>query len=283
MDNQDLVFVRHARSDDLSREEVLARLRNNARVDGAAVFGSRLALQHDPVSDFDLLILIESPPVNIFQLLTHIDRRMADIAFVSTADVDRAVSAGDPAGRTVVQRLFMLKMRNAHVVYDRSGRLSSAQHLARALDASQELTPPSSYASIYSAWFWENFTLLHVRRMAQSEDRVYQTAADMMLLTSLSGICRDYFVARSLPWEGEKAAVRYFEAHDPSFLEIFRECIACQDRLQKIALYERLIALVVKPRGQLWGAGVAAAFLDPPPQNQHDVEKALALWDSLIL
>ena len=282
MSNANLVFTRLTLSDSLSFEDVLARLKSDPRVDGIALFGSRMAAYQSKVSDFDLLIVIDSPTVSIFQLLTHIEHRMADVALVSTHDADRVVSGHNTGDWTSVQRLFMLKMRNARIVYDRAERLRRAQLLAQALDAAQQLTLPSSYESIYSAWFWENFSLLHIKRMAQSEDSVYQTATDMMLLTSLSGICRDYFVVRSLPWEGEKAAIRYFETHDPSFLAVFRECMACQDRRQKIALFERLVALVMEPPIALWSSGTAAVFLTSPPQSQADVEQGLIFWEALI-
>ncbi len=282
MDNTNFVYTTSTLSNSLSLDEVITRLKGNSTVDGLAFFGSRISAHYTPVSDFDLLILIDSASVNIFQLLTHIDHRMADVAFVSVVDADRAVSGLAAKDWTLVQRLFMFKMRHAQIAYDRSQRLVRAQRLAQDLAATQQLMPRSSYESIYAAWFWQNFLLRHIKRMAQSEDHVYQTATDMMLLTALGGLCRDYFIVRSLPWEGEKAAIGYFESNDHSFLDLFRESIACLDRRQKIKLYEELVTRVIEPCGELWDAGVAAAFLVSPPKSQADVEKELIFWEALV-
>ena len=61
--------------------------------------------------------------------------------------------------------------------------------------------------------------------MARSGNPVYQTAVDMMLIVGLAEICRSYYRVRNLPWEGEKATVRYLQEHDADYLALLRECI----------------------------------------------------------
>lgn len=41
-------------------------------------------------------------------------------------------------------------------------------------------------------------------------------AADMLLTACLAGTWRSYFDVRALPWDGEKAALRHWMAHDAS-------------------------------------------------------------------
>ena len=282
MNNDKLVFTRSSTSNNLSFEAVITRLKSRAAIKGIALFGSRTVTHRNPISDFDLLLFVDSPPVNIFQLLTHIAGRMADVVFVSTADADSIEKEPNPHTWTSGQRLYMLKMRNAQIICDKTGRLGRAQHLAQTLVAAKQFPPDSAYESVYSAWFWANFSLLHLKRMAQSDDPVYQTATDMMFLTAFSSIGKDYFVMRSLPWEGEKAAVRYWENHDPSFLKTYRECLACFERARKIAIYEQLVLRVIALRGELWEPEISAVFLGSPSQSQMEIEKGLGFWEALI-
>ncbi len=83
-----------ATTTNLTLEETLRRLSAAAPVDGLALFGSRRnkvgATAHEPSSsDYDLLVLVEELPVTIFQMLTYIDGRVADVVFYPTTMVDQ--------------------------------------------------------------------------------------------------------------------------------------------------------------------------------------------------
>jgi hypothetical protein len=91
------------------------------------------------------------------------------------------------------------------------------------------------------------------------------------------------WLARRMPWRGEKELIRYLQQHDRAFLDLFRQCISETDRARKVDLYEQAAALALAPAGGLWlpeATGVQiradAAFL--PEQ----VGQALAFWQSLI-
>jgi hypothetical protein len=121
-----------------------------------------------------------------------------------------------------------------------------------------------------------------MKRMIQSTDPVYLTAVDMMLATGLSGLGRAYFTVRNLPWEGEKAAVRYLQEHDPGFLAQLRDCFAEADRVRKLGLYEKLVEQAIAPAGDLWQPGMAAVTLRDPDQNTKHLELALQFWEDLL-
>ena len=72
-------------SNHLTLQEVLTRLEHAEAVDGLALFGSQITTPANPASDYDLLILVLDPPVRIFQMLTHIDGRMAAVAPTPTS------------------------------------------------------------------------------------------------------------------------------------------------------------------------------------------------------
>jgi hypothetical protein len=227
------------------------------------------------------LVLIERPPARIFQMLAHIDGRMADIMFVETEVADRVLELQDPVPAGAFEGLFLLKIPGAQILYDASDRLKRAQQKVRREELANWLQP-ASYSALYTAWFWQNHGLFHMKRMVQSTDPVYLTAVDMMLANGLSGLGRAYFTIRNLPWEGEKAAVRYLQEHDPGFLARLRECFTEPARDRKLGLYEALVERALAPAGALWTPGLAAVTLREPDQQAAHLEMALQFWEDLM-
>ncbi len=265
----------------LTLDEVLARLAARPAVEGLALFGSRAGPGDSPVSDYDLLILVSRLPIGIFQMLTHIDGRMADVVFV-TLDLADQVLAGSPVPADTNAGRFLLKMQTAQIVYDASGRLARAQTLARSAGGAEASLSPPGYAAEYADWFWHNHGLYHLKRMLQSADPVYLTAVDLMLLQGLGGVLRVHFRARHWPWEGEKAAIRRLQDHDPTCLRLLRECLAAGDRAEKVRLYEKLVAAALAPLGDLWQPGLTAVVVDPPAETPAQLDTALQFWESLL-
>lgn len=204
-------------SDALTFEEVLRRLMASPAVDGIAEFGSRSAGYTNAWSDYDLLILVRAVPAPVFQMVTTIDGRLADIVLVDVATADTLLTAAGPPEPQSFAGLFAQKMRTAQIVYDASDRLHKVKQLVAAVQAAPA-AQRSRLHDAYADWFWLSFGLLQLERMASSHDPVYQTAVDMMLTACLPGAWRAYFACRALPWEGEKAAVRYWEEHDAEYL-----------------------------------------------------------------
>jgi predicted nucleotidyltransferase len=268
-------------SNRMSLEETLACLEAAESVDGLALFGSQSGKRLSPVSDYDLLILIEKPPVPIFQSLSYIDERMADIVFVETETADTLLSQTEAVAGNSFEGLFLQKMLTAQIVYDASGRLKRVQEFARSQKENNRMLLPTNESDLYSTWFWLNHGLIHMKRMIQAEDTVYQTAVALMLMNALSGICRDYFRLRHLSWEGEKAAIRYLQAHDAAYLEMLEAMLAEASLAKKLALHEQLVIETLKPVGGLWQTGVTAAYLRGA-QSDAELEKALQFWEGLI-
>jgi predicted nucleotidyltransferase len=266
-----------SRSNHLTLEEALARLAADERVDGLALFGSRAGGAALPASDHDVLILVSELPVGIFQMLSHIEGRMADIVFVQAAQADRLLAGGPVAANTGDGR-FLLKMHTARIVYDASGRLARAQALAR----QGGWRAPSNYAAQYGPWFWHNFVLYQVKRMAQADDPVYHTAVELMLCSGLSDLGRAYCSLRNLPWEGEKAVLRYLQQHDPAYLALLRECLAAKELACKVQLFEQLVIETLRPVGQTWRPGCTAVILDAPDATAAQIETALDFWQSFF-
>jgi hypothetical protein len=94
-----------------------------------------------------------------------------------------------------------------------------------------------------------------------------------------------YFRVRGEPWEGEKQAIRYLVAHDPEYLEMFRQSLAETNRERKVQLYEQLAALTLAPLGGLWGDGATAIQFEIKPDEELSpgvVETTLTFWEGLL-
>jgi hypothetical protein len=275
-----MVILQHTASASLSLEETLTVLSVSPLVDGIALFGSRAGAHDNPISDYDLLLLVTELPVPIFQMFTHIGGRMADLVFADTVSTDHALTLNEPIRANTFDALLLQKIRTAHIVYDASGRLERLQQHTQHRE--DDLFLPVSENTLYDACFWLNHALYHMKRMAQSHDPAYLMAVDMMLTTSLSSLWRAYYQVRDLRWEGEKAAVRHWQVHDPDYLQALRECIAEPDRQKKLAQYEALLQQTLAPVTPLWQGEVSAVYLRNISHTEANLRAALEFWEGLF-
>jgi hypothetical protein len=250
-------------------------------VDGVAEFGSRSSQDVSAASDYDLLILLTSIPMRVFQLLTTIDGRLADIVLIETEAADSLLAKGErPAA--VFEALFARKMQTARIHYDRSDRLHRLQQLVTS--PAWEAAPAAS-AQIRAwpgIWFWQCFGLLQIERMAESHDPVHRLAVDMLLTACLAGTWRSYFNVRALPWDGEKAALRYWMAHDASYYETVQSCLGAVDRQARLAAYRALVQQTIEPIGPILRLGETAVVLAQAEAEWADVDAILRYWNGLF-
>jgi len=233
----------------------------------------------EPGSDYDILVLASELPHGVAHVFTELSGRMADIVILENSACDRFLEGRLlPSGATL-EGVFILKLRRAEILKDRSGRLERARLAVRAAGGLFRRASPSFQ---YVTWFAENFRLARLRRMMRSKDPIYLAALDMMLAAAPSAACRAYFDIRSLPWEGEKAAIRVLQVQDPDCLKLLMDCVAPTGREERLGRYERLAAYVLRPFGQLWSEGETAVSFAVPIRGSGAVEAALDFWEGLL-
>ena len=168
---------------------------------------------------------------------------------------------------------------DGQVVFDRHGRLQQAQAKVCGGDWIQ----PLQDIDAYGAWIGVNFNLLHTRRLMQSDDPVYQHAAELrMSLYGVSSVLYSYFRIRKLLWEGDKAAIRYLMAHDPSYFELLQQFLREPDPQRKFAAYEQIAAATLAPIGTLWDGEPTVLWNDMLPASWETLEQSLAFWERLL-
>ena len=260
--------------------DVVRRLASHPDVEGAALGGSGQSSRLTGASDIDLLIVVVKKWSNLRVGVTWIEGRMGDLLFATTSEVE-AIADADPAlGADGWVRRVAAFLAGARILVDPGGCLARAQ-MAAQLWPEEALGP--SEGDAYRAWHKINYDRQHNRRMLASEDPDYATALDVRLLYGLDEVLTGYFAIRSRRWEGEKAAIRFLDEHDPAFLELFRQCLAEKDRHARFALYEQLCQEATAPAGGLWASEPTSAHLrDPGTATPEAHDAATRFIQSLV-
>jgi predicted nucleotidyltransferase len=266
-------------SNRLTLDQVVAWLRAAPDVDGVALFGSSRQAAHDPASDYDLLVMLDNPTVQIFQMQTYIDGKLADVAFVETETAERVLALELPVGVTSREGFLIGWLEQAQILYDRSGRLAGIQQKIAQRDWR---ISGLSESDAYAEWFWLNFDLRHIQRMAAAHDPIYGMVVDMRVMFCLAQMCRTYCRLRGIHWRGEKAALRTLQAHDPDFFDLLQRALHETDCVRRITLCEQLIARTLENSGGLWPTESTAVYLKNAAEHAARVGEALALWEGLV-
>lgn len=265
-----------AETTSLTLDALTANLIAHPKVDAIALFGSRSTDTTNPVSDYDLLILLDNPPVQLFQLQTYVSHILTDVAFAETITADRVLALEHPVPAMSGEGFLIGWLHNAHILYDRSGRFDSIQQKL----GSGDWRTPASTADTYADWFWLNLDLRHMKRMAASDDPIYLLTVDVHLASSLGNLWRAYYQARGLHWRGVKGAARYLSTHDPDYLTQYQTCLTEPDRQHRLALFEHLVARTLN--ADVWADGKTALYLKEHSDHPHRIPEALAFWQALI-
>lgn len=257
----------------MTLDDVAARLSAHAAVEGIVLVGSGGRGELAASSDYDLLVVLSGNPIPLSLIVTTIDHRVAEVVFRTTDDIERLAAgiatvrdAGSDGG-------IAHRFADGRFLFDRAGRLARAQ---TAIRAAMPL-PMATEAQRYATWFNVNYDLRMLKYLLKANDPLHLLAVDYRLLSLLSDLWPCYFTVRRLAWRGEKAAIRHFGANDPTFLALFRACLAEPDRARKVEICEELSRRSVAPVGELWAEDATAA--DGTPEI---VEDALDFWAELL-
>lgn len=269
----------HAITATLSFDELIQRLSRHPAVDGLVVIGSAYRAALNPTSDYDLVVVLSHMLVPLHVGLTYIDHRLTDLLFVSTTHIDTINTTTAPLDGEVWVGRMARWLLAGQIVFDRTGHLQQAQEKVQQGTWVKPLEPIDAYG----AWFGVNYNLTHTRRLLASEDPVYLLAADLrMVLYGVSDVVFSYFRVRQLRWEGDKAAIRYLQTHDPVYFALLQQFLQEPERQRKFRVYEQIAAHTLAPLGGLWNEEITALWFDPPPVAETMVEQGIQFWEQLL-
>jgi hypothetical protein len=263
----------------MTLEEVIARLSRHEPVAGVLLLGSAVPSRLTPASDYDLVLILSDMPIPLHVALTTIDGRLTDLLFVRLAQIEKILALEGPVDQGLWLARIVRWLEAGQIAYDRTGQIARAQAKVQAQDWLQE----KGLMDAYGAWFRLNFNLAHTRRIMSSDDSVYRVAAELRLSLYAPGdLLYGYWETRGLRWEGEKAAVRHLEAHDPAYLAAYLDFVRETEPERKLAVYEDLAAETLAPLGDPWPAGTTALALDESPVSLERLQAGHRWWQSLF-
>jgi hypothetical protein len=266
-----------AHTADWSLGQFVDQISHHAAVDGVLLMGTTGGDRLRPTSDYDVLIVLDGPPIPHVGI-TIIDGRLADLVFTTAAVLDRLTVPVIEQWQGPLDGALLRWTAAGTIAHDRSGRLARLRDVAAAGQ-----TLPAWEPYIYQQWFRLNYNLLHNQRMIQSADPVVLAALDLRLLYCLADVMTAYFVVRRIPWEGEKNAIRYWQAHDSAFWTLYRGALDAGDRAEKLAGYAELAAGALAPVGGLWAADVTALLpSDDTDYTPAGIDALLTRWAGLF-
>ena len=264
----------------ITLEETITRLARHAEVEGVILIGSTGTAAATADSDYDLVIVLRELPTVLDVGVTTIDGRFTDLLFVRGSQIDEILALEAPVDGAAWTGRIIRWLLAGQIAFDRAGRVRQAQEKAQAAD----WLAPISDLDVYQAWFSINYNLAQARRMIAAMDPGYHTVLDVRFAVyGAMDLLYYYLRIRKLRWQGEKEALRYLAAQDPSYLETYLQFIHEREQPRRLALYEQLAAQATAPAGGLWPAHSTAVHALPDGEWRPGlIADTLAFWERLV-
>lgn len=263
----------------LTFAETIDRLIQSGHVQGIALFGSSKTGTPHGASDYDILLLVDDPNIHIFQLHTWIGGISADVVFVQRDLAERVLALAARCPATSPEGYVISWVQQANILYDQNTLLTRLQ---TKISQREWRTFGFTTAQAYDDWFWLNFDLRHIQRLAKSSDSIHLMTADVRVMACVSQVCRVYFRLRGLAWTGEKNALRHLQENDQPYFHLLNAYLSAAERAEKVALCEQLVSQTLEPVGGLWRPNESAVYLQAPAEQLNEIEEGMSQWNRLL-
>ena len=262
-------------------ESLVERLKASPVVDGLMLIGSAAQDSLNTHSDRDLLVVLEDPPIPITNGTTFCDGVLVDLIIETRERMESLVSA-EPAAISLsgYGASFFNWAASGSVVLDRGGCLERLRDRMAREDIGPVFTEGEHIGRADKALY----NLAQTKRMSNSPDSLYQRAIDLRMLYQLANLMVDYFNLRGMAWIGEKEAIRYWQANDSAYFELFTACYWELDRRERVRLYGELVRATIEPTGFGWEGDGPMLRLSPPSlMSCENLRQAQDFWESEVL
>ena len=261
-------------------DALIESLKASPAVDGLMLIGSASQDTLNAHSDRDLLVVLEERPIPISYATIYCAGILVELIIETRERIENLI-ASEPGSIYLSDSAasFFRWVPSGTVILDRSGRLERLRGRIARDETGPTLTEGESLSRADKALY----NLAQTRRMSNSPDPLYQRAVDLRMLYQLADLMVDYFNLRGMAWAGEKEAIRYWQANDPAYLELYTACYWEPDRGERVRLYGELVRVTIEPAGFSWDGDGPMFRLSPPSlMTRENLLEAREFWKSLV-
>lgn len=242
--------------------DLIRRLRASPQVVGIARYGGRPAEDTAPGGDFDLFVVVRERPADLESVHFH----------CGGIPVDMNVRTLDDLRADAPLAEIDIAIATSEIVYDPTGQVAALGKAASARWATA--TPRLTDHEISMNRFCQRHALDSVRHRLDTEPLL----CELLLATNVYWLLMTYFRVRSLPYPGEKRALRALQAEEPAMSALMDAFYASRDRAEKLRISEELTELALAPIGGPWRDGETLSF-----GTHTDAEGLREKGDALLL
>jgi len=226
-----------------------------------------------PASDIDLAVVLDRNHEGLRSVFTIVDDRFADIYVFDVPFVTK-LKETDPVRGNSWEGVFAARLASGRIEHDPDGVLARlmAQLKASGIPGSVEA------AEQRVAWVKLNYDLATNQRYFQSQDPKYLRALEIRLLYGGADVITAYFTFRGMAWQGEKAALAYFDNLDPGFGAALQQFLRAATIGDRFPAYLTLIGLAWHGEFQPWPSD----FLVPQDAAGNYAPALAGFWQSLL-
>jgi hypothetical protein len=255
-----------------SLANLIEKLKSSPRVKGIFCAGTT-ATTLTPSSDIDLIVVVDKNSEGIKSIFTTIENRFSDIYFFDIDFLNQLKDKNKVSGNNF-DGMFLAWLATGKIEYDPENVLLEIKNKAT------ETLPTQKVSDSEKRDFWvkTNYNFIANSRYYNSKDEIYHKALEFRLLYSVIELITAYFSFRSIPWRGEKSAVKYLQQNDQEFLAIFEKYSKSSLLTEKMKCYTELFNAIFFGEYQKWEENFIIAISN---KNQYD-QNLNKFWDSLI-
>jgi len=255
-----------------SLANLIEKLKSSPRVKSVFSAGTT-ATKLTPSSDIDLIIIIDKNSEGIKSIFTTIENRFSDIYFFDIDFLNQLKDKGEVSGNNF-DGMFLAWLATGKIEYDPENLLSEIKNKFEKTSPIQKVSDSEKR----DFWVKTNYNFIANSRYYNSTDEIYHKALELRLLYSVIELITAYFSFRSIPWRGEKSAVKYLQQNDQDFLSIFEKYSRSNSLTEKMEYYTELFNAIFIDEYQKWKDDFVVAISS---KNQYD-QKLNIFWDDLI-
>ncbi|GGH78035.1 putative nucleotidyltransferase [Pullulanibacillus pueri] len=238
-----------------SLQELVNSLIQNPNVIGIIRYGSRKLDDLSPGGDFDIVVISNMRPKGLESIHFDVGDIPIDLSLRRLEDLRR----DQPLSPTIDPLL-----PKGEILFDRQGILNKEMEGIQTRWKMETSAPTEEEMALRK--FGHRHVLDKVRHRFESNPLL----CHFLLSEDMYWKVISYFSVRSIPYEGESAALIWLKANDPKIYSLIEHFYALTDLSKKFQLSEQLTDLVLAPIEGPWKKGEILAL--PSDEEVTDLQ-----------